>query len=1017
MKKLFLLLVTVVATTLTFADNTRIFCRMQYSWWTKDGAAIGIILDSGTATRMALVPGKTTVWYADVDLSNHTTVKFRRINGSGTIANWGAETTAQNIADNGVGTTYNYFTISNSSDTWSGNGNYCTGSWSVYSNSKVVVLGGFNGWGGNDEFTDNGETASFTKTITAGTYAFKITVGGNWRSYATTIRRTDSGTAYDFSDNPSDATLVADIDGDYVFTYDFWAQTLSITYPDWPEQSVDFDGLEATVMKGSTVNFAATSSGIANPGYRYFVKPKGGSYGSAVTSYTFDALGEYVVKVEALANNTGSAVASKEANVKVYETHTFAEGTTIYIDFQDVSGDVKGVNFPFVGVTDGLDYDASGAGTIKTVTFSKDVTWSTLKDFIKTEKAGWKGLKFSVPAGNRNVAKVAADGASYEWILVPDASLTGLDAIQLVGEQVTIGATTNLSNPVYTYQIKIGDGEYQSLAANPYTFAATGTYTFKVSVTGDEGNAEATKQVAVYEPLTIYFVNHYNDEEWDDVSVYLYTKEKTAWPGDPMTLTAVTTARSGYEVYSFTFGNGAHANAIFNNNSNVKQTANLTIDPAKPYFYDGTWYATLAECDQPDLTTGIYLLGSFNNWNPTANQFLKAAEDATEASVTLTIEEYSAISFKTMDNGNWRGCQPQKTITKDDNSVTILADAEGSNVAMTPYAAGDYVFTLDLDSRLLTVTYPDGEQMPIPTNIFLAGDVLTDWNGHTPAYKFVVDQANDVATLEVELEANKDYAFKLVYNDAWLGAQYNFNYYWRENVTMIVDDTQANLYAFNAGTYTFRYSLSTSKLSIDFPQSTDYQSVSISDVEYATLYSDQPLDVPEDVDAYILTGYEGIKLVMERIEHIPAQTGVLLHGAEGTYNFYLGDGRYMNAVSTNLLKGSLESEVIDNLAVHYVLSYDNEHNVGFFWPYGTGANQGVGSFSNNANKAYIELNEPQPAPVAARRGFRITGQTDVVTEVENTNRATPSCAKILRNGTLLLIRDTQMFNAQGIRIQ
>ena len=107
----------------------------------------------------------------------------------------------------------------------------------------------------------------------------------------------------------------------------------------------------------------------------------------------------------------------------------------------------------------------------------------------------------------------------------------------------------------------------------------------------------------------------------------------------------------------------------------------------------------------------------------------------------------------------------------------------------------------------------------------------------------------------------------------------------------------------------------------------DYQSVSISDVEYATLYSDQPLDVPEDVDAYILTGYEGIKLVMERIEHIPAQTGVLLHGAEGTYNFYLGDGRYMNAVSTNLLKGSLESEVIDNLAVHYVLSYDNEHNV------------------------------------------------------------------------------------------
>lgn len=850
-------------------------------------------------------------------------------------------------------------------------------------------------------------TASHTYSLTAGNYSFGMRVGGsgNWTSNGSSFTRADASKV--ITSGSGNCKLTADLDGDYTFTWTYATNTLTITYPDLPEQSVDFDGLDDEILKGTNVTFAATSTGITNPGYRYYVKEKGGSYGSAVTSYNFNTVGDYTVKVEALENNAGAAVAVKETNVEVYETYTFTSGTTIYVDFTDVSGDKKGVNYTYNNSAN-LNYDAAGAGTTKTITFASNVTWSTLNPFIKTEKASWAGLKFRAPAANQNVAKVAADGASYYWTLTPSVEFSGLEDSYFTSDEATIVATTNVSNPVYTYQVKIGDGAYQSLASNPYTFAAAGTYTFKVSVTGDEGNAEATKVVTVADPLTLYFINK---DGWSAVKAYFFTPQKTTWPGDAMTKTALTTDRNNYEVYSFTVAEGAHANVIFNNDSG-SQTANLTINATKPYFYNGEWYATLAECDQPDLTTNFYLAGSFNGWNTTADRFMKASEDATEASVTITVNEYSNITFKVMEGSGY--CGSSDEITKDDNTATIAAAGSGDDIAMTPYAAGDYVFTLNLSTRVLTVTYPDGEAMPIPKNIFLAGGI-NSWEPADADYKFSVDEANDIATLELDLEEETDFEFKLVYNSTWMGANYEFKYYWCTDIVFSgVENSNAKLYTFKAGTYTFRYKLSTSELSIVYP-ATDATTVHVSQYEYATLYSATAFDVPDNVDAFVVTGTEGIRLTLERIYHIPAETGVLLHAAEGDYNFYEGDGRYMDAVTTNYFKGSLTNETVDNSLVHYVLSYSTEGEVGFFWPYGTGANAGVGSFTNNAGKAYLEM-PTQSAGVMARRGYLLTDQEEVYTLLDAAAQ-TLEQGKFIENGQLLIIHHGQLFNAQGVRVK
>jgi len=331
---------------------------------------------------------------------------------------------------------------------------------------------------------------------------------------------------------------------------------------------------------------------------------------------------------------------------------------------------------------------------------------------------------------------------------------------------------------------------------------------------------------------------------------------------------------------------------------------------------------------------------------------------------------------------------------------------------MTPYAAGDYTFTLNLSTRELTVTYPDGDAMPIPTNIYLACDVLNSWAAADPAYKFTV--SGDIATLDVTLDALTNYAFKLVYNDAWLGANYNFKYYWCTDVPMIVDETQANLYSFKEGTYTFTYNLTSGELSIAYP-ATAATNVVISEYEYATLYSATAFDVPEAVEAYVISSVEGIKLTMERIYRIPANTGVLLHAPQGTYPFYEGDGRWMEEPASNLLKGTTTDQVIDNDKVHFVLSYDTENQVGFYWPYGTGATQGVGAFENKAGKAYLELGG-QAASVVARRGFPFRPVQDAATgldEIESQNDA----QKVILNGQLFIIREGRIYNAQGARVQ
>ena len=148
MKKLSLLILTLLSVTSLSAAT--VYCKMTQSWWTADGAAVGVYY-WGTSSdpawpgvRMNPVSGQDGTWSYDLP-SGVSNIIFVRVNGSGTIADWGAKTEDLNLPSDGK----NLFTISNSTACWSGSSCLCSGTWSTYGSSGGGDNPGGGGSGGD----------------------------------------------------------------------------------------------------------------------------------------------------------------------------------------------------------------------------------------------------------------------------------------------------------------------------------------------------------------------------------------------------------------------------------------------------------------------------------------------------------------------------------------------------------------------------------------------------------------------------------------------------------------------------------------------------------------------------------------------------------------------------------------------------------------------------------------------------------------------------------------------------
>ena len=163
--------------------------------------------------------------------------------------------------------------------------------------------------------------------------------------------------------------------------------------------------------------------------------------------------------------------------------------------------------------------------------------------------------------------------------------------------------------------------------------------------------------------------------------------------------------------------------------------------------------------------------------------------------------------------------------------------------------------------------------------------------------------------------------------------------------------------------------------------------ITVSDVEWATMYLNVPVYIPEGVIAYIVTGAANGYVTKELLEGtIPANTGVLLENA-GTFTFKrsAASGTDVATTTGNLLNGSVEDTYVEGTA--YVLANDSELGVGMYKAElnkDAEGNEGTTHFLNNAGKAYMVL--PTASETVAFYGLDwdgTTGISEVTTENGN----------------------------------
>ncbi|MBQ4394312.1 MAG: hypothetical protein II825_03345 [Paludibacteraceae bacterium] len=114
----------------------------------------------------------------------------------------------------------------------------------------IAMHGNFTGsWADTENFTvaEGNATASLTLNLTAGNYEFGMRIGGagNWTSNGVAFTRENN--AAEVVAGQGNLTLAADLAGDYVFTWTFETNTLSIAFP--IGDGIDNTAVEAKAIK------------------------------------------------------------------------------------------------------------------------------------------------------------------------------------------------------------------------------------------------------------------------------------------------------------------------------------------------------------------------------------------------------------------------------------------------------------------------------------------------------------------------------------------------------------------------------------------------------------------------------------------------------------------------------------------------------------------------------------------------------------------------------------------------
>ena len=629
MKKLFsILFVAIAATTFAFASRTFDGSEKIYfnahgnnaTWWTNGNAVQRAVLDNTTSVIGVVESG--AIYAFTLPAGEYSTIRFERAE-SAEAAAWNA------TGDISIPATENYVTV------FAQDSPEATWDTYTYTLPTILLRGSFNIWGESDVFTNNGETATFTKTLSSGTHEFKITVGGVWTSNNTTIQRENSGTEYEFTNNVNDnAQLNADMDGEYTFTYTYATNKLSVTFPTEPV----------------VITHTYTVAGVPS---------------------VFDSEWDPSDGDNDMTNTEGTTYTWSKEGI------TLAAGTISFKVCEDRSWDVA---YPAQNYN--LAIEADGI-------YSISITFDSNSKAINAE------------------ANKTGDAVVIPTIIL-NGTFSGVwaDAGELEGDDASVSLTiSNLAAGKYEFGIK-SNGTWTSNGVaftrentSAEVVSGTGNLTLKADVTGDYTFTWTfeTHTLAITYPAvanqTLYFVNGY---DWDLQQAYVFKESMNykTWPGEAMTATE--SSVFGKTIYSYEFPN-CYNTIIFNNKhgedyADGEQTADLEWDATKPYFFNGEWYASVAEIQSIFYITGsASLVGEEKAWHADA---IKVTEDS------YTFEDLAAnyYELKVVYGGEWLGFDALASVP-----AGVRTNTDG-NIAFYLAEAGDVTIAFDKEAKEITIS-------------------------------------------------------------------------------------------------------------------------------------------------------------------------------------------------------------------------------------------------------------------------------------------------------------------------
>ena len=194
-------------------------------------------------------------------------------------------------------------------------------------------------------------------------------------------------------------------------------------------------------------------------------------------------------------------------------------------------------------------------------------------------------------------------------------------------------------------------------------------------------------------------------------------------------------------------------------------------------------------------------------------EFTEAADHLT-TSVDVVLEANSVYSFNIIVNGVYL---KNNGVMWRDNCTGWTFNSEGDKAHIITDLAGTYTFTWTYEGNKLSVTYPDGTNVPAP--VFLAGE-MNGWD--RLATRLIPSADGKTASATITLNRNEKSNFRMVVGtEDWTNSgemKRNNSAGWTfEKVTESNKDVNASILPDYTDEYTFTWTYADNELSVTYP--------------------------------------------------------------------------------------------------------------------------------------------------------------------------------------------------------